>query len=112
MTRVAILGATGYTALELIRILLRHPDVEITTLTSRQEGNPHVAMVHPSLAGRLDLELVNLEPAQVSTRAECAFSCLPHRASAEVVPLLLDAGMFVVVPFGIHFGAVEPVIGA
>ena len=55
MVRVAILGATGYTALELIKILLRHPEVEITTLTSRSEGNPHVASIHPQLAGRIDL---------------------------------------------------------
>ncbi len=55
MIRVAIIGATGYTALELIKILLRHPEVEITTLTSRSEGNPHVASVHPQLAGRIDL---------------------------------------------------------
>ncbi len=41
MVRVAILGATGYTALEAIKLLLRHPEVEITALTSRQEGNPH-----------------------------------------------------------------------
>ena len=40
MIRVAILGATGYTALELIKILLRHPEAEITALTSRQEGRP------------------------------------------------------------------------
>ncbi|HEY5312573.1 MAG TPA: N-acetyl-gamma-glutamyl-phosphate reductase, partial [Pirellulales bacterium] len=55
MTRVAILGATGYSALELIKILLRHPNVEITAVTSRQEGHPPLAMVHPSLAGRLEL---------------------------------------------------------
>ena len=41
MIRVGILGATGYTALELMKILLRHPEVEITALTSRQAGNPH-----------------------------------------------------------------------
>ena len=57
MTRVAILGGTGYSALELIKILLRHPEAEITAITSRQEDNPHVAMVHPSLAGRLDVAL-------------------------------------------------------
>ena len=42
MIRVGILGATGYTALELIKILLRHPEAKITALTSRQEGRPHV----------------------------------------------------------------------
>jgi N-acetyl-gamma-glutamyl-phosphate reductase len=92
MTRIAILGATGYTALELIKLLLRHPQVEITALTSRQEGNPHIAMVHPSLVGRIDLRLENLEPAQVASRAECVFSCLPHAASAEFSSRVVAAG--------------------
>ena len=96
MTRVAILGATGYTALELIKILLRHPEVEITALTSRQEGRPHVAMVHPQLAGRIDVHLEKLGPFEVVSRADCVFSCLPHVASAGVVPHLLDGGVRVV----------------
>ncbi|OHB78785.1 MAG: N-acetyl-gamma-glutamyl-phosphate reductase [Planctomycetes bacterium RBG_16_64_10] len=91
MHRVAILGATGYTALELIKLLLRHPAVEITALTSRQEGSPHVAMIHPQLAGRIDLVLEDLPPAAVAARADCVFSCLPHGASAAVVPELLRA---------------------
>ena len=57
MTRIAILGATGYTALELIKILLRHPGAEIVAVTSRQEGQPPIAMIHPSLTDRLDLPL-------------------------------------------------------
>jgi N-acetyl-gamma-glutamyl-phosphate reductase len=96
MTRIAILGATGYTALELIKLLLRHPAVEIVAVTSRQEGQPPIAMVHPSLASRLDLRLEDLTPAEVTARAECVFSCLPHGASAAVVPLLLDGGARVV----------------
>ena len=96
MTRIAILGATGYTALELIKILLRHPEAEIVAVTSRQEGQPHVAMIHPSLTGRLDLRLEDLSPAEVAARAECVFSCLPHGASAAVIPALLDAGRRVV----------------
>ncbi len=96
MTRVAILGATGYTALELIKLLLRHPEVEITVLSSRQEGNPHVAAVHPSLIGRIDLKLEDISPAVVASRAECVFSCLPHGASATVVPQLLSAGTRVI----------------
>ncbi len=62
MTRIAILGATGYTALELIKILLRHPGAEIVAVTSRQEGQPPIAMIHPSLTGRLDLRLEDLAP--------------------------------------------------
>ena len=92
MTRVAILGATGYTSLELIKILLRHPHAEITAVTSRQEGNPDLANVHPSLVGRTDLKCEDLEPAVVAARAECVFCCLPHGVTASVVPQLLNAG--------------------
>ena len=96
MIRVAILGATGYTALELMKLLLRHPEVEITTLTSRQTDRPHVGTVHPQLVGRLDVHLENLAPEELVSRADCVFSCLPHAASATVVHRLLDAGLSVV----------------
>ena len=96
MTRIAILGATGYTALELIKILLRHPGAEIVAVTSRQEGQPPISMVHPSLNSRLDLLLEDLAPAEIAARAECVFSCLPHAASAAVVAPLVDAGARVV----------------
>ncbi|HUQ70110.1 MAG TPA: N-acetyl-gamma-glutamyl-phosphate reductase, partial [Planctomycetaceae bacterium] len=95
MTRVAILGGTGYTALELCRILLNHPEARITALTSRTETG-HVGDVHPSLAGRLDLRLENLSPAQLAERADVVFGCLPHVASMETVPSLLDAGLKVI----------------
>src|SRR5262245_5344842 len=95
MTRVAILGGTGYTALELLKILLRHPHAEVTALTSRTETG-HIADVHPSLAGRLDLRLENLSPEQLAERAEVVFGCLPHVASMETVPKLLDAGLKVI----------------
>ncbi|MBQ3333905.1 MAG: NAD(P)-binding domain-containing protein, partial [Thermoguttaceae bacterium] len=98
-TKIAILGATGYTALELMKLLLRHEAAEIVALTSRQEDRP-VSLVHPSLTGRLDLPLENLTPEQVADRAECVFSCLPHTATAAVAPALLQRGVKV-----IDFGA-------
>ena len=78
MIRVAILGATGYTALELLKLLLRHPSVEITAATSRQEGRPLVSSVHPSLVGRIGLVLEDLSPEEIVERSQCVFSCLPH----------------------------------
>jgi len=96
MIRAAIIGATGYTALELIKLLLRHPEVEITALTSRADGNPHVASVHPQLAGRIDLQMADLSPAEIASRADVAFSCLPHGVTSSLVPRLLDAGLRVV----------------
>jgi N-acetyl-gamma-glutamyl-phosphate reductase len=87
--RVAILGATGYTARELLTLLLRHPRVKVTALTTRQDTGPHLADIHPMLRGRLDLPLENLSPRQVAQRADCVFSCLPHGASAVIVESLL-----------------------
>jgi N-acetyl-gamma-glutamyl-phosphate reductase len=85
MIRIGILGATGYTALELIKLLLRHPEAKLSVLTSRQEGRPHVSAVHPQLSGRLDLNLEDLSAAQVAEQVDCIFSCLPHAASAEAI---------------------------
>ena len=68
MVRVAILGATGYSAKEAIRLLLAHPHVQITALTTRQDDQPHLGDVHPSLRGRLDLKLENLSAAQLAER--------------------------------------------
>jgi N-acetyl-gamma-glutamyl-phosphate reductase len=96
MVKVAILGGTGYTALELIKILLQHPEAEITVVTSRQEGSPAVSSVHPSLYGRLNLKFEDLSPAQISERAQCVFCALPHVASMSIVPDLLAGGCRVV----------------
>lgn len=95
MARVAVLGATGYTALELLRILLRHPHAEVVAVTSRQPGTP-LAEVHPSLTGRSGLVLEDLSAAQIAERADFAFCCLPHVASMEAVPGLLHSGLRVV----------------
>jgi N-acetyl-gamma-glutamyl-phosphate reductase len=96
MIRVAVLGASGYAARELLKLLLAHPAAKLTALASRQEGEPHIGDVHPLLRGRLDLRLENLVPAQIAQRADCVFSCLPHAASAEAVMPLLAAGARVV----------------
>jgi N-acetyl-gamma-glutamyl-phosphate reductase len=94
MTKVAILGGSGYTAAELLKILLRHPAAEVVAVTSRSEGTPPVAEVHPSLAGRIAL---NCEPFDadrlVARGVACAFGCLPHGVSMTTLPALLDRGV-------------------
>src|SRR5688572_22549664 len=110
-TRIAILGATGYSALELIKLLLRHPHVQIACATSRQEGSPHIAMVHPSLAGRLDLRCEDLPAEAVAARAECVFSCLPHGVTTTLVPPLLAAGAKVV-DFSADYRLKDPAVYA
>ncbi len=96
MIRVGILGASGYSALELMKLLLRHSEVRITALTTRQTEARSVGDVHPSLAGRLDLALENLSPSQVAELADCVFCCLPHGASAAAVAELLPRGKKVI----------------
>ena len=72
MTKIAILGGTGYTACELIKILLRHPHAEIVAVTSRDEKMPAVAESHPSLAGRIKLRMEPFDADKLVTRGvEC-----------------------------------------
>lgn len=96
MVRIAVLGATGYTAREVLARLLVHPHAEVVALTTRSDDRPRLGDTHPSLRGRLELHLENLKPAEVAARAECVFSCLPHAASAESIMPLLEAGLRVV----------------
>lgn len=87
---VAILGASGYTALELIKILLRHPRARIVALTTRESGNPSIASLHPSLASRLEMGCEPFDPDTLSRKAQCVFSALPHGASMACVKPLLE----------------------
>lgn len=97
MIKVAILGASGYTALELIKILLRHREVEIAAATSRQSETPRLAELHPSLTSRIDLRCEPLNADRLAERGvQCAFSCLPHGISMGTVPTLLARGMRVI----------------
>ncbi len=93
--KVAILGGSGYTAVELIKILLRHPHAEIAAVTSRQDE--HVADLHPSLLGRLDLRCEPFDAEKLKAKGvQVAFGCLPHGTSMESIPPLLQRGIRVV----------------
>jgi N-acetyl-gamma-glutamyl-phosphate reductase len=95
--KVAILGGSGYTALELIKILLRHPEVEIVSITSRQEGTPAIADLHPSLTGRINLRCEPFDADRLVARGvRFAFGCLPHGASMSTLPALLERGVRVI----------------
>jgi N-acetyl-gamma-glutamyl-phosphate reductase len=97
MARIAILGGSGYTALELIKILLRHPGAEIVSVTSRQEAEQRLDEVHPALAGRLDLRLEPFALDRLLGKGvQCVFGCLPHGASMTALPRLLERGLRVI----------------
>jgi len=89
MLKVAIVGASGYTGLELIRILHCHPEVAVTCVTSEQSAGKRISDVFPTLLGRCDLPLENLDPARVAGNSDIVFTALPHKAAMGVVPTFL-----------------------
>lgn len=89
MLNVAVVGASGYTGVELLRILHCHPEVAVTCVTSEQSAGKLISDIFPSLRGRCDLVLENLEPVRVAEGADLIFTALPHKAAMEVVPTFL-----------------------
>ncbi len=89
MLKVAVVGASGYTGVELLRILHCHPEVAVTCLTSEQSAGKRISDIFPSLRDRYDHLLENLEPVRVADKADLIFTALPHKAAMEVVPTFL-----------------------
>jgi N-acetyl-gamma-glutamyl-phosphate reductase len=86
-TKAAIVGASGYSGQELIRLLLRHPHVEITHYTSRQYAGKSVAEVFPRFRGQVDATFVEPDVNQID--ADVVFLALPHGVAAEYASALL-----------------------
>ncbi|CAG0984536.1 N-acetyl-gamma-glutamyl-phosphate reductase [Geobacteraceae bacterium] len=96
MLNVAVVGASGYTGVELLRLLHCHPEVAVTCITSEQSAGRPVADVFPTLRGRYAQVLENLEPVRVAEKADLIFTALPHKAAMEVVPTFLKLGRRVI----------------
>ena len=89
--RVGIVGATGYVGAELVRLLARHPFVEIVGLTARSRSNEHVGGTHPHLAST-GLAIDAATPQHV----DALFLALPHGTAAEIVPPVAAAGTTII----------------
>jgi N-acetyl-gamma-glutamyl-phosphate reductase len=84
--RVGIIGATGYTGVELLRLLLHHPQVEVTALTSQKYAGVPIDQVFPSLMKGLDLKCEGLSVEQISKKTDFIFTAVPHKTAMEIVP--------------------------
>jgi len=96
MIRVAIIGASGYTGAESVRILLQHSEAELVYLTALPEECGAAADVFPQFKGRCNLQIEPLDLDKLAGLADAALCCLPHKVSMQFVPKLLDAGLKVV----------------
>ncbi len=93
---MAVFGASGYTGLELLRLLARHPGVEPVAATSREYQGRPVSQVFPALARIVDLVFTAPDPEAIAAQAEFVFTAVPHQTAMEIVPRLLQAGCRVV----------------
>src|SRR4030066_1455778 len=96
MMRIGIIGGTGYVGGELLRILLLHPQAEVTMVTSRQSAGEYIFNSHPNLLGLTQLKFVPLELAELQKNCDLVFTATPHGGSVNLVPKLLDAGLKVI----------------
>jgi N-acetyl-gamma-glutamyl-phosphate reductase len=93
-TRVAVIGATGYAGQELVRVLARHPAVNLVAATGSQATSAPRRL--PALARVWDGEVLPLDVDRIGRDAQVAFLALPEAASAEVAPKLMAAGLRVI----------------
>lgn len=95
-TKVGIIGATGYTGLELLRFLIHHPEIEITALTSQKYAGVEIDKVFPALMNQLQIKCEGLSPERISEKADFIFTAVPHKTAMETVPLFYRLGKKVV----------------
>lgn len=109
MVRVGIVGASGYTGVELARLLAGHPEARLTVATSRQYADKPLAEVFPNLRKRVHIVCENLPVEELADRADFFFTAVPHKTAMGIVPKLLAAGKKVVdlsADYRIHDAAV------
>ncbi len=94
--KIGIIGGTGYVGGELLRLLLIHPHVEVTMVTSRQTIGEYVFNVHPNLRGLTQQKFVPIDITELQKNCELIFTATPHGDSINLVPKLLEAGLKVI----------------
>jgi len=90
--RAIVVGGTGYTGAELVRLVLGHPSLELVSIVGNQTAGQAVGDVLPSLRGVVDGVVQTFDPDAIAEQADVAFCALPHAASAEAVSALRQRG--------------------
>src|SRR5262249_13215604 len=95
MIKAGIVGGTGYTGVELLRLLSQHPQVELAAITSRQEAGTAASAMFPSLRGRVDLGFTHPDKAPLA-KCDVVFFATPNGVAMGEARALLDAGARIV----------------
>ncbi len=95
MIKVGIVGGTGYTGVELLRLLAQHPQVELRAITSRADAGTPVSQMFPSLRGHVDLDFIHPDEAHLEL-CDLVFFATPNGIAMQQARALLDAGVRVV----------------
>jgi len=95
MIKVGIVGGTGYTGVELLRILAQHPEAQLTMITSRKEAGTAVADMYPSLRGFVDLAFSDTATADL-TQCDVVFYATPHGVAMADAPRMMAAGVKII----------------
>ena len=90
MVRVGLVGGSGYTGGELLRLLVRHPHVSLTMVTSRAESGKKVGDLWPNLRGECNLKFSNICIDELINNCDLVFFATPHGVSMEIIPALLE----------------------
>ncbi len=93
--KVAVIGASGYTGLELVKILIKHPGFELSYVAN-SEGGMKLSKLHPSLKGVFEIDIKRADAKEVAKDAKLAFLALPHKTAMGFAKELLDLGVKVV----------------
>ncbi len=96
MIDIGVIGATGYTGVELVRLLLNHPHANLKVLTSEKSAGQKFSAVFPAFSALCDLELEPFYPLEVAKKIQVAFLCLPHKSSQEAAAKLRERGVKVI----------------
>lgn len=96
MIEAGIIGGAGYTGLELLRLLLMHPGVEISVVTSRRYKGKKVSSVNPHLAPFIELEYEDIDTEEIANRSDIVFAAVPHGSAMDYVPELIASGAKVI----------------
>lgn len=93
MLKAAVIGASGYTGAELMRLLHGHPQIEVSIATANRYAGEKITSLYRSLGSAYHGRFERFDPEKVVKTCDIAFSCLPHGESHKIVPALVEAGI-------------------